>query len=679
MHYSGYDVLLFVSLTIVISFAFYAFKSHDKSLFYQALVLASIVILTVALTVAPRREHFAELLVDKPLTRKFDSIIESMKSTSPEKQQETQEKTSCPVSQLAIKDELDGIEYVNKPGIPVPVIPAKGDLVLLYDAFNPLSFNGSTTWKNIASSNNNKESCVDKKSKDLTLTLKIDPFDAFTGINLARNAISGPDSSEMGLDARSSSTHFVYMRPDAMTSVDTLAPRIDLLKLYANTTTNNGFQLFLEPQAPVLGAVTKAFSMIIGARFGSGTEFKSRRIVLDPAIHYLITLVKNGNILTIYLDGAEIAAGKYQQVSNEDVLLSNRPLQVNRLGQLKGSVHAIGFYKRALSTVEIAMLNSHFQASLEETSPEFKERKKAYEDLLNKIKKAKACPLDSKTCSLCSGVKDWSDFFGVVHGMDDACRLALSSYCQKNPGDARFCKCFDSKDVTTYNSTSCVQWRAMLGEDGTKRMRDIDALKGDEASEMCKKYCPCVCPEQEKCPEPVKCPKVPKSPPKCPSCPKHKKKNKKKSCPKKRLDDVEEDSESDEDDYEVEEDDEVEEVEDEDDDDDEEDEDDEDVGDDESDSDDDTPKKGFMMDRALKTLDSSLLRRPYAGMTSGLNGVEVPEKAHDLNGLRRMTENNFKNIMHDERHHQEERHHPDHNNTKTEQNSWSGFLKWIVG
>jgi hypothetical protein len=218
----------------------------------------------------------------------------------------------------------------------------------------------------------------------------------------------------------------------------------------------------------------------------------------------------------------------------------------------------------------------------------------------------------------------------------------------------------------------------MLGEDGTKRMRDIDALKGDEASEMCKKYCPCVCPEQEKCPEPVKCPKVPQSPPKCPSH--KKKKNKKKSCPKKRLDDVEEDSESDEDDYEVEEDDDqVEEVEDEDDDEDEEDEDDEDVGDDESDSDDDTPKKGFMMDRALKTLDSSLLRRPYSGLTSGLNGVEVPEKAHDLNGLRRMTENNFKNIMHDERHHQEPEN-INHNMMKPEQhNSWSGFMKWIVG
>ena len=55
MLYNGYDMLLYVCLIIVVSFSFYAFRSKDFSLFYQSLVLVSIVVLTVALTVAPRQ------------------------------------------------------------------------------------------------------------------------------------------------------------------------------------------------------------------------------------------------------------------------------------------------------------------------------------------------------------------------------------------------------------------------------------------------------------------------------------------------------------------------------------------------------------------------------------------------------------------------------------------------
>ncbi len=529
----AFDLFLYVCFTVILSVAFFASRSNDSELFRRSLVLLVALCAMAFLSLLSRPSN--ESFVTGDLASKFENALSFVRDRSSPSTSPAPPPPAPPPFQGGVWMDKDCDEYDDAPGTAKPVMPVDG-LKLLYDACRASSYNGENVLKNVApkasTQFNSQGSCATGRDSDLKLSKAPgrDEFEPRSGVRTYMNVATGPDSSTLGIDARSSFTVFLHVRFDAVAPSPLSGPptRISLLKLYANTQTNNGLEVSLEVPPP---SSSPGFYASFSARFGKDFELRSAppATLVDPGKPYVLTVIKNVNDLRIYFDGENVAAGTYQPSASEDVLLSNRPVTLNRTGALQGSLFAFGVYARALGPTEVLALAEFRRRELYMLSPEYIARKAAYIKMCLDVRNAKLCPLDAATCEACRGsVKDWSDVFGVMGSMDFKCRKAMAAFCSAHPGDKRFCRCFDKSDAATYDSPGCVQWRGFLNYDPSKRTRDIDSLDDDDTSYVCAKYCP-----RPKCPECPKCPERPK----CPECPKPKRRNRSVV----RLDDEEED------------------------------------------------------------------------------------------------------------------------------------------
>ena len=418
-------------------------------------------------------------------------------------------------------------------------------VVLFYSAFDAKSYagKGSKTWTNIAPPHA-LQTCV---NEDLDITMDSVPasFSPYTGIAMNTSQFTGPLSSQIGVDGRGSFSFFFAVKMDYSRSASILSPTeraIEIIKVYANTFTNNGFSVFIE--SPQQGAYqfiqspeTAMFPTTFGIRYGRDTVMQSvDTTMMYSSMMYVFLLTKSGSTLTLQMGSEKdthlttVLQGSYRPQVPEDVLLSNRKAVLNRYRNLLGATFAAGFYPRSLSNDDGVAVLLYFVQQRYMASDLYKSRKKAWDDAQNAFHQRTKCPLDVATCNACSGISDWSNVFSVIHDMDDACRAALGAYCTANPDDATFCACFDKSrnNASMYGSTTCAQWRNLLLEDPndtSKMVRDINALRDDDALYACKRYkdvcadtCP-KCPACPACPEAKDSPRAARSPsPAAPKC-----------------------------------------------------------------------------------------------------------------------------------------------------------------
>jgi hypothetical protein len=287
-------------------------------------------------------------------------------------------------------------------------------------------------------------------------------FDRLDGFSMRRNVVTGPLCSDLGVQLdRAFSVALVFKAETSKrpARIDVDYPPVTLLRMFANTSSNNGLRIELDPAT---GALRVAV--------GSNAPMKSSSVMtMVHGKHYALIFVReaNANVSILFADLSEARS----EASYETLLrgrapvepsetLSNREMVVNESANWRsGRLLEVRVYSRAVNYEDIAGIRSLVQTRLQERSPSHRHIR----DLQDQINAARKCPYDAKTCAACSGISDWMG----VGAMDVAvtgsasCVAAIAEFCGRHPEHPR-CSCWSPSNPEYHRKCRAV--RAAFGD-----------------------------------------------------------------------------------------------------------------------------------------------------------------------------------------------------------------------
>lgn len=330
-------------------------------------------------------------------------------------------------------------------------------------------------------------------------------FSRRDGFVMRRNGVSGPYSVDLGIRGDMTYTIFFVASGRHLLDEDDRAKphkKTTVFQLYANTPGMNGVSLTVsapttaasktpqqqkttqkqKKQAPTTtssaatappSSTTKVDMQL---RVGQHDVISCRDehggpVQVNTNHKYLYVIQKDfgsARVTLIDIDAQEgDGAGVMTTLAHEtlstratQVHFSNKDMTINEHRNWNANLLAFGMYDRAISDREIITLYDHYRSIHKQADP-------MYVRLLKEIRKRealKACPFNARACSLCSEVKDWTDFQSVVTASDD-CKAAIAKYCSDNPTHEK-CACW-SVNHPNY-STSCKAYRCAVGGSKTQ-------------------------------------------------------------------------------------------------------------------------------------------------------------------------------------------------------------------
>lgn len=362
-------------------------------------------------------------------------------------------------------------------------------IVLHATTLSPASYpnSGGRVWKSLMMPP--KSACPEGGSSAGLLHLGMAPsdmahFDRLEGFPMGRNKITGPLCSALGIQLdRAFSIALVFKADLASRRLrsNMSYPAVTLLHLYANTTTNNGVKLTMDPS-------TNALQVTIGSN--PTMKMSKGSLSLVHGKHYALIVVKDTDstvriLLADLSTPADASDASDASTRSFDVLLqgralidqtetfSNREMAVNETGNWRsGRLLEVRMYRRSIKYEDISDMRSTIQAQLEDRSPS----QRKVRDLERKLRNAQKCPYDAAACAACGGIVDWMGVgaLDVALTGGPACVSAVAEFCNANPEHSR-CTCWNASNPE-YHGT-CRNVRAAFG--------DKDALpKCPEAEEV---------------------------------------------------------------------------------------------------------------------------------------------------------------------------------------------------
>jgi hypothetical protein len=447
-----------------------------KIFFFRNLTLDTIVLTTAIVALVlfalynPKRETFSQ-----PNTVDLNKIKFLNNLLIPTDKNNTNSKTGATLS-----------PEVNQ-GINEDITPISKNLQMYLSTYSAKSYNGSgTLWYNIApgSGGSPERTCTPQGNlitRDISFTSS-PTYEVERGLFLGKNKGNGPMSWTLGIDGSSLFTIFLLCQHDTLPTSN----RINLMKLYGNSSNNNGLSLDISKVSTQKNAHenTKENLQVgnFSVSFADAVYDSSVLVPLDTDKLYLYVITKTASklIVTAFSStNSDPVRILNAPLSTTDVLFSNKNMCINSTENWNGYVKAFGAYNIVLDDMGMNTLYKYLMLEEKKQEDLYQQYQEQITTMNQEITTMKACPLDSATCKTCGSVADWSKVENVLSA-DKQCRGAVDAYCTKNKKDD-FCACWD-KTSSLYNSPQCQNWRNIFKDIvptnlGQLSPEDIEKLK----------------------------------------------------------------------------------------------------------------------------------------------------------------------------------------------------------
>jgi hypothetical protein len=351
-------------------------------------------------------------------------------------------------------------------------------------------------WVNIAPTHVTTSACA---IEDYNFNfLNLPSFSKTNGFYLGTNVIYGPMSYQLGIVANESFTIFFTMKFDTFSKVKPPKP-IDLLKLYANTNSNNGINLYITPDYEIDNEIIK-----INAYLDYGeSKYKLNMNSINHTYTYMFFIIKSGQKLNVYMfpNIAELASTSSLKTTildaeidvSQDVLLSNKELVINQNKNLLAHLYNFGVYNKALLEFNINDVYAHTQVEIQKNNQMLVDFSTQINDLKRQIQEVGQCPFDSATCNACNDQIDWTNLQSVIASASSECLNNVDTFCKGNSGHP-LCTCWNPSNIVS-KSDQCKSYRSIFDPSLIQPIFDIHAIRT--------KYDLCPCVVQQSGPLPV--------------------------------------------------------------------------------------------------------------------------------------------------------------------------------
>ncbi len=340
-------------------------------------------------------------------------------------------------------------------------------LTLYYSAFSRNSYpKPGVTIVNISPYFSSPNSCPDVKIDDTHLRFLMEPnFSRETGFSLNGNSMSGPKCHQMGVNGNDQFTIFTVLKFSSF-SQDQMDP-YEIFQLYANTMNNIGVYFMISNKIERMG-MSYGVKLMVGygshntytASYKSGNESSyTELITINPSHTYMFVLVKKPAQIVLYMypNIENIGTGSSSRVKildepiegDENVLLSNKPMTINRHQNIMGNMHTFGVYNQALEDNSMSLLFVHTQRELHKTNQLLQELANKINTLQGQIETQKSCPYTDGVCNTCTEVKDWRNLTNVILNGNDDCLSKIDEFCINNPKH-ELCTCWNPNNSMSH-------------------------------------------------------------------------------------------------------------------------------------------------------------------------------------------------------------------------------------
>lgn len=375
------------------------------------------------------------------------------------------------------------------------------NLTIYYSAFSKISYPHNTKrWLNISPYFSSPQNiCPDIKIQDTNAEFSdIPSYSPDNGFALGLNKITGPMSHQLGINANDSFSIFFSMSFNEFLQNE--PNDLILLKLYANTETNNGLSMVINKDYTIQSNGTVLLNGTLS--FGNQTETLAIPQI-TPEYIYLFVIIKQGHnlIINMYPNVGDLSStySRYSTLGtfqvNGDVLLSNKEMIINNNKNLQAHIFNFGIYNKAITTQTISAIYTNLQTQIQKYSQVLQDLNSAISKLNKKIEDIKKCPYDDNVCKTCNNIKDWTNMTNIILNASPECLSAINEYCSKNPGK-EICSCWNPSNVLSQTS-ACKSYTSIFNGGKCITPDNLDSNTLDIIKSKYK-FCNCVDIEKSK-------------------------------------------------------------------------------------------------------------------------------------------------------------------------------------
>ena len=379
--------------------------------------------------------------------------------------------------------------------------PIATGLTVYYSAFSKASFPDPSTamWYNISPffrTEGSTRICPDVRIEDTHVKMSLVPtYSRDEGLHIGNITLTGAPSNKLGVKASASFSYFMML---SVMELPVEGQQYELTKIYAHTKDINGISVILENVGGNLALTVTFGDQVIADKHAL------QSVVLRKPM--LIIINKNLQDMTVAtfanLDSADILALRTESVKQlpaanaTDVEFSNKEMTVNSGKKLMLNIHAMGFYRAALSTSKQNDLSVYLAKEYAKMSKYMQQLGSTMLALQQRVIDIKSCKFDQTTCDVCKSVTDWSNMSTVLSTATDTCLESIHTFCTANP-EHTFCACWNTENPAA-STSKCENFVKIFANAGTtsskgKGVDDIEKIDADTLAVIQEKYnlCPC--------------------------------------------------------------------------------------------------------------------------------------------------------------------------------------------
>lgn len=297
-----------------------------------------------------------------------------------------------------------------------------------------------------------------------------------TGLFLSNTVIKGPFSNQLNIVFNSTFTIVLACKHGNLFSGNQNA-QIELLKLYANSTNNNGIALVIQENTIVSSNDTQVGGLYF--QYGDLDLMPCLVNNTDTALNleinklYFYFMIKDTDSFKVYVMNEStnvINLVLNYKITNTDITFSNKECFINRFANWNGYLYNFSVFSKAFNDNDVSAFYTHFISEyIKNQDIVLDSLVSDYNSMIDTMQSYSKCPYDDETCNSCNGITKWNDMNQILQS-SSACKSSINTFCSKNNTND-LCKCWDSTS-TLFNSESCKAYRKLYSGEVTTEKKD---------------------------------------------------------------------------------------------------------------------------------------------------------------------------------------------------------------
>lgn len=279
------------------------------------------------------------------------------------------------------------------------------------------------------------------------------------GVEMLSNRAYGPPSHLMGIQGNGTFTIFTVIKFNGFSQSNKIQ---NVFKIYGNTSGNNAITLNIEGILESKDA--KMIHIIPRIYYGDNAEILINNnngndyFSLNMEKKYLLILSKKHRNISLHFNDLSKESFSNSnnkiiedvEVSEVNVLFSNKQMTLNENGNLNANIYAFGIYNMYL--MDETVLHKYMYHELYKSTENFMREARQILQFQNELEMLRSCPYDETVCKECK-IDDWTDMDKIMYSSEE-CKKKIDDYCTNNPNNPK-CKCWRNEYK---NSPQCISY-----------------------------------------------------------------------------------------------------------------------------------------------------------------------------------------------------------------------------